>query len=230
MRENRHYIKTIGEVILTTATQNIAQRGHREGDDVNNPGNVRKFLKIIAKHDSVIGDRLSSGPKNEKYTSAAIQNEIIDTLSTMVLEEIAENIKKCSYFSIQADESKDVRKTEQLSLVIRLFNEVTMEIEECFVAFIAMSELDAETMSEAILRQLEKMGLDIRSSLVGMGFDGASVMSGKCNGVQARIGDRAPIAYYVHCYGHRLNLVLIDAVNNVPQAADFFLCWNNCTF
>ena len=49
VRENRHYIKTIGEVILTTVTQNIAQRGCREGDGVNNPGNVREFLKPIAK-------------------------------------------------------------------------------------------------------------------------------------------------------------------------------------
>ena len=51
VQENRHYIKTVGEVILTTATQNIALRGHR-GDDVINPGNVKKFLKLIAKHGS----------------------------------------------------------------------------------------------------------------------------------------------------------------------------------
>ena len=69
VRENRHYIKTIDEVILTTATQNIAQRGHREGDDVNNPGDVQKFLKLIAKDDPVVSERLSSGRKHEKYTS-----------------------------------------------------------------------------------------------------------------------------------------------------------------
>ena len=39
VNENRHYVKTVGEIILLTATQNIAQRGHRGGDDVSNPGN-----------------------------------------------------------------------------------------------------------------------------------------------------------------------------------------------
>lgn len=33
VKENREYIKTIGEVILLTARQNIAQRGHDESEE-----------------------------------------------------------------------------------------------------------------------------------------------------------------------------------------------------
>ena len=134
VQENRHYIK---EVILTTAAQNIAQRGHRERDDAINPGNVKKFLKLIAN--PVVNNRVATGPKNEKYISAAIQHEVIDTFIRIVLE-VAE--MKCHYFSIQGDESKDVRKTEQLSSVIRFFNETSMSIEECLITFIALAQLD----------------------------------------------------------------------------------------
>ena len=81
-------MKTVGEIILITATQNIAQREHREGDDVSNPGNVKKILQFAAKHDPVIANRIKNGPKNEKYTSSSIQNEVIETLSHMVLDEI----------------------------------------------------------------------------------------------------------------------------------------------
>ena len=119
VNENHHYVKTVGEIILITATQNIAQRGHREGDDVSNPGNVKKILQFAAKHDPVIANRIKVGPKNEKYTSASIQNEMIETLSHMVLDEIVENVQRSRFFTIQADEAKDVRKTEQLSVVIR---------------------------------------------------------------------------------------------------------------
>ena len=45
-------------------------------------------------------------------------------------------------------------------------------------------------------------------------------MSGRLGGVQKLIKDTAPMAYYLHCYGHRLNLVLVETV--VPQADDFF--------
>ena len=65
-----------------------------------------------------------------------------------------------------------------------------MKIEKCFVSFIAMVDLDDKSMCNTILCQLEIMGLDCRSSLMGMGFDGASV-SGKCSGIQTRIREVA---------------------------------------
>jgi len=64
--ENRHYTKTLGKIIMLTVMQDIAQRGHREGDDELNPENVRKFLKFTAKYDPVIADRVKDGPKNDK--------------------------------------------------------------------------------------------------------------------------------------------------------------------
>ena len=72
VRHNGHYIRTIGEIILLTVSQNIAQRGHKESDDVLNQGNVRKILKYTAKHDPIIAERLIDGPKmrknkNKKY-------------------------------------------------------------------------------------------------------------------------------------------------------------------
>ena len=82
--------------------------------------------------------------------------------------------------------------------------------------------LDAASITDSILNNLEKLGLNYKSSLVGLEFEEASVMSGRLSGVQKRIRDKAPLAYYIHCYGHRLNLVLINAAKYVPEAADFF--------
>ena len=62
-----------------------------------------------------------------------------------------------------------------------------------------MLKLDAASMTDYILNTLE--------TLIGLGFDGASVMGVQLSGVQKRIRDNAPFAYYVHCYGHWLNLV-----------------------
>ena len=50
-----------------------------------------------------------------------------------------------------------------------------------------MEALNAESISKAILSKLEQMGLDYKGCLVGMIFDGASVMSGKLGGVQKLI-------------------------------------------
>ena len=121
VRENRHFVKTLGEILLLTATQAIAQRGHREGDDEQNPKNVCKFLQFTGKHDLIIADCVKSGTKNEKHTCSAIQNEMIKVLTSMVKEEIAENVKSCYYFSIQADKAKNASKTEQSAIIIQFF-------------------------------------------------------------------------------------------------------------
>ena len=42
--------------------------------------------------------------------------------------------------------------------------------------------------------------------------------------------DVASNAVYVHCYAHRLNLVLVDVCKTVPAARDFFHCLNEFTF
>ena len=57
---------------------------------------------------------------------------------------------------------------------------------------------------------------------MSQGYDGASVISGCCSGVQQRIRQVAPQAIYVHCYAHCLNLVLVDTTKTVSEASEFF--------
>ena len=63
-------------------------------------------------------------------------------------------------------------------------------------------------MSDTIIHQLGRVDANI-NKCVGQGHDGASVVSGHLNGVQKKIPQKtgAEVAYYVHCFCHRLNLV-----------------------
>ena len=47
-------------------------------------------------------------------------------------------------------------------------------------------------------------------------------MSGKYSGLQKKIQDVAPHAYYVHCASHNLNLVLKDAMEGVTETRQFY--------
>lgn len=58
---------------------------------------------------------------------------------------------------------------------------------ESFLTFEAAEHLDAAELSQKILQILQKC-----DHLVGQAHDGASVMSGKNTGVQARIKSEAP--------------------------------------
>ena len=103
VQENRKYIETVAEVLLLTATQNIAQRGHckTQEEEFCNKGNFLAILEMIAKHDPVVQEKMM-GRKNAKYTSSIIQNEVLECFANVV-----------------RNETKDLKKKEQLSLVLR---------------------------------------------------------------------------------------------------------------
>jgi hypothetical protein len=60
------------------------------------------------------------------------------------------------------------------------------------------------------------------SRLRGQGYDGASNMRGEFNGLQRKILDENPYALYVHCYAHRLQLVVVSVVSSCSSINDFF--------
>lgn len=219
VEENRGYIKTLAEVVLHCATQNIALRGHRESMDLSRKGNFLGTLDIIARHDEKVGKKMN-GPRNAKYTSPDIQNEILSCLAEMVRISIIKEVKESGAFSILVDETKDKKKMEQMSFVLRYY--YNGEIHESFLEFEVAEALDAESLSLKIIRLLQRYGLDYKNNLVGQAYDGAAVMSGKKSGVQARIKEVANVAFYVHCSAHCLNLVLVDTVKGLPEADCFF--------
>jgi len=89
--------------------------------------------------------------------------------------------------------------------------------------------LDAASLTEKLISCLEKYGLEYKENLVGQGYDGAAVMSGRCSGVQTRVKEVAKYAFYVHCRAHCLNLVIVDSVKMSQKLHVFSLCWKDCT-
>ena len=222
---NREYIKILADTLRLTAIQNIAQRGHREHEESlhENRGNFLEILEFLKKYE--IHERISESVGNAKYTHHTVQNAILDIFCDIILDEIKEEIGESQYFSILVDETKDLSKQEQMSFVIRyLFDG---EIHEEFVGFRCAEGLDAESLAESIIDELNKIGIQI-DNLIGQGYDGASVMSGHLSGVQERIRRKIPQALYVHCFAHRLNLVIVETVKSVVPVADFFAVLQQC--
>ena len=107
-------------------------------------------------------------------------------------------------------------------LEIRFFDETCIAIEECFISFTPILKLDAESITDCILNTPETLGLHDKSSLIGLCFDGASIIRCHLSDVQKRIRDKSPFPYFMHCCGHRLNLILINVTKHIPGVADFF--------
>lgn len=219
IKDNRHFIKTVAAILLVCAKQEIAIRGHDEREDSKNPGNFLSILKLIAAHDEIVRSKLEKGPNNAKYTSPQIQNELLEVMGDIVLEKILDEVQMAGHYSLLADETKDLSRKEQLSIVLRyVWNG---NIYERFIGYTFLEQLDAKSLCSYICQMLQKCNLQLENCVCQC-FDGAAVMSGRCSGVQTRFKELAPKAMYVHCCAHRLNLVIVDCMRDVPSARAFF--------
>ena len=169
-----------------------------------------EILNLVATHDTVINERFKNGPKNAKYTSSDIQNTLINVMGGMMQELICSSIRKASAYSILPDETKDCSKKKQLAIVVCYVDVEAVKLYEHFITYVEATALDANSLLAFILDALRENELDPQC-IVSQGYDGASVMSGCCAGVQQKICEVVPHATYVHCYAHCLNLVLVDS-------------------
>ena len=53
VRENREYIKTVGETLLLTAMQYFTERAHKETEG-QNKGHSLSIMELLAKHDHTV--------------------------------------------------------------------------------------------------------------------------------------------------------------------------------
>jgi len=111
---------------------------------------------------------------------------------------------KSKYFSILADETTDVSQTEQLSLSVRFIKDT--EVHEEFCALLQFLQQQAKILH--LRFSPNYLNLASLEHMHGQGYDGASNISGKCRGVQARLQELYPLAMYTHCCNHVLNLVI----------------------
>lgn len=212
VEKNRTMLKSIVSTVVFCATHDLPLRGKKDESAVFN--DLLHFRQESG--DKVLEEHLRTAPKNAKYISHEIQNEIIQTCATTLRNELIKNINENDFFSILADETMDISGTEQLSLGIRYFDRKEKVVKEDFLGFTPLNHgLGAEAIANAITGTLTSWGLNLERA-VGQGYDGCSTMAGDISGVQKRISDEFPMARFFHCASHRLNLAIND-LSEIPQ-------------
>lgn len=214
--ENRLHVLFLLKVTLYLAKQGLAFRGHNESCDSKNKGNFIELLQLFG--DEKIKQKLES--RYGHYTSPEYQNDLIYTIAKCTRQQILKKINKHGYFTIMVDETKDKSKKEQMSFILRFLDE-DYNICEKSIGCFHMTKSDAVTLSDQIFKIIVDNNLNI-NNCVAQCYDGASVMSGAYTGVQERIRDKVPHAIYIHCYAHRLNLCLIQTLQNIQYVDNFF--------
>lgn len=219
VKKNRQLLRRMIDVVCFLAKQELPFRGHDESESSLNKGNYVETLQLISDYDPLLKSHLESATVF-RGTSNRIQNDLIQAIKSVVLTEIKSEINNTPYVSIMLDETSDVMGRSQLSTVLRY---VTDSGEACerFIGFSDVSaDKSAASLYEHVVNIVEEFNL--QDKLVAQGYDGAAVMSGHISGLCTRVQALFPRALFVHCYSHRLNLVLQQSANNMKECRLFF--------
>ncbi|XP_046857691.1 52 kDa repressor of the inhibitor of the protein kinase-like [Xenia sp. Carnegie-2017] len=174
-------------------------------------GGVGNFVELlnfrVRAGDKVLEDHLNSCGRNQTYISKTSQNKLIKCCGEVITDKIISDLKASRFYSVIADEARDISNTEQMSLVLRFIDQ-NMDIREEFVGFLPCKwGLKGEQLAKVVLDALGNLGLSI-ADCRGQGYDGAGAVAGHINGMAAHLRRLNDKALFTHCYSHRLNLAI----------------------
>ena len=129
-------------------------------------------------------------------------------------QKLVSDINNSKFLTIICDGSTDSGVQEEEIVYVRYCN--SGEINTSFVALGSPERADADGIFKVISDSLNNVGIkDWHNKLVGVGSDGANVMTGKKGGVVAKWKQLQPLLQGVHCFAHRLELAFKDVVKNI---------------
>lgn len=152
----------------------------------------------------------------QRDTAAEFQEAIADEIRSDISEKLRKSVAK----SVLADESTDITVEKKLCIYVKILNNETFKPETHFLANVKIHDGKARTIYDAIVQILEAKGVDTET-LTALGSDGASVMTGKKNGVIALFKSKNDKIIQVHCLAHRLNLATSQAADKVKAMKEF---------
>ncbi|XP_066351353.1 uncharacterized protein [Miscanthus floridulus] len=200
--------------------QGLAFRENDESEESSNRGNFIELLKFFAGNsDEVNKYVLNNALGNCTLTSPKIQKQIIHCCAIETRKKIIEELGD-EPFAILADESSDISHKEQLALCLCFVDKLGRPCEH-FIGVVHVDDTTSLSLKEAIKGLLDSNGLSM-TQIRGQGYDGASNMKGDIKGLKTLIMKESPSAYYIHCFAHQLQLVLVAIAKGNTNCKTFF--------
>ena len=215
-------------VIKMLASRGLSFRDSNEIVGSVHNGNYLGCLELVAEFDPLLAEhiqkRANKGRGHVSYLSSTICDEFIHVLSRDVLDHILTEIIEAKYFAVSVDSTPHISHVDQLTIIFRYMT--SKGPVERFVTFIPIEEHTGEGLATKLLDFMENTRISIKDCR-GQSYDNAANMSGRFNGMQAKIKEHNNLAEYIPCCAHSLNLVGQCAVGCCSEAVTFFDFVNN---
>ncbi|XP_042443839.1 zinc finger MYM-type protein 1-like [Zingiber officinale] len=216
----RTRLTTMLDVTRFLLKQGLPFRGHDESTSSSNRGNFLELLEWYSQRNEEVSKVIKqNAPANNQLTSPKIQKDLTRACASEITLAIINDIGD-KFFSLMVDEARDSSVKEHMGVVLMYVNKEGYVIER-FLAVVHVPDTGSHSLKMTIDTLFVQHGLSL-SRLRGQGYDGASNMRGEFNGLKSLILQENPFAMYVHCFSHKLQLVLVAVAHDNFNVSEFF--------
>lgn len=202
---NRNILKRLIDVVCLIGTHELTNRTNYIG-----------LIELVAKYDETLKIHLkdTTAFRSAFATSNEAQDNLMKSIADVVLDSIKLEIKEAKFVSIIMDSSNSNR----LAVIVRYIKS-DGTVQNRFLKFLDTTATHANTV-EIIYKIVEE--LECGSKFIAQSYDGGVVMTDNLEDVQTKIKSSYRNAIFIHCYAHRLNLILSQSLQYIKDCKHFF--------
>ena len=162
--------------------------------------------------------------------------EIVSEMESVLAKCVEDNLIKelndshTPFIGLILDETCDISIEKKLAIYARYVNSDTGSVNTSFLGNKRITNCTAVGIKDALCDFLKDKALvqgDDYSRIVGLGTDGAAVMTGRLNGLGVKLKQLNNILIQVHCVAHRLNLAASQASKDIDYLGQYRECINS---
>ena len=173
-----------------------------------------KFVRLLL----LVEDLGVTDLKLFQHRSSGSVREMFLLLGKVIKEHVCKRARLSNCFGLLCDEVCDISCKEQLVTFLKFVDPDTGKATTEFLAIDDVlqhsTSANAEAIKTVLIRQLNESQVELKK-LTSLSSDGASVMTGKRNGVAVLLREESKVMLNVHCICHRLALACGDANDEV---------------
>ena len=157
-------------------------------------------------------DRAKGLDVQDRYDNSKYGKLFTSYIAKTEMDALIEECTTAKFVCLLSDGSTDLGTAEQEMVFVRYVTEGDIKVK--FLGVRSVEKANATGICDAIKISVSKYfeWPEFAQKLVAFGCDGAAVMVGRKNGVSTLLQQDQPSLVVVHCFAHKLELALKDAV------------------
>jgi hypothetical protein len=155
---------------------------------------------------------MPGGEEGLKLFTPAVGRAFVIAAAKIILQRRRDMISKSRFYSVSIDESDNRSKQSTMAIIFTYLN-YDGNPTTSYTGLMRVMDRSADGLRAVLVKKIKELGLDLAAGrLVGLGTDGASVMTGSSNGVTTQMEKLAAFLVAIHCIAHREALACKDVM------------------